>query len=536
MSTAGGDDGRSGPWRKRLWCAAGLLGIALFLGMVGRFYDQANGFTSLLLFGSKLEANQVRELESVPHYVYDDVVGYDGAFYVQLALHPLLDDPALATAIDNPQYRARRILLPWVAWLLGAGQPLWVVHVFPLLNILCWLALAVLLWRWLPPDNFQNFLRWAGVMFSHGWCASVRNSLVDGPALLLTALAVALWERNRRRGAIGTLAAAALTRETGLLAGVLLVAPPITGWRWWGRNALAGLAVGAPLALWLAYVHGRFGPAVDAGVGNFTLPFTGLAEKWASVWWNADGLDWLTASLFNLLCVTGLTLQFLFFASRWQPGEVWWRIGAVFAGLMVFLSHPVWEGYPGAATRVLLPMTLAFNLLVPRGRKWLPWLLAGNLSVVAGLAELDSPPREVVVFRGDPPSVAACRAEWGTGWYQMEWNGSRSWRWCGQRAALTVTNRSDEPVDARLTLDLWGIAPRRVKVSVNGTERGVFDVTGDAAEYQPASFRLAPGANTILFESDRPAANSLNDDPRLLNFAVSAIVLTVAPVPAAPTR
>ena len=79
--------------------------------------------------------------------------------------------------------------------------------------------------------------------------------------------------------------------------------------------------------------------------------------------------------------VAALAVQALFFVLRWRPAERWWRVGAAFAGMMFFLSTPVWEGYPGASTRVLLPMTLAFNVLVPRTGRWLPILLAGNLTV-----------------------------------------------------------------------------------------------------------------------------------------------------------
>jgi hypothetical protein len=53
--------------------------------------------------------------------------------------------------------------------------------------------------------------------------------------------------------------------------------------------------------------------------------------------------------------------------------------------MMLCLGTAVWEGFPGAATRVLLPLNLAFNLLAHRVRAGLGWLLAGNLTVFAGL-------------------------------------------------------------------------------------------------------------------------------------------------------
>jgi len=57
--------------------------------------------------------------------------------------------------------------------------------------------------------------------------------------------------------------------------------------------------------------------------------------------------------------------------------------GASYAVLMIFLGDAVWESYPSAAARVLLPMTVAFNILVPRGKWWPILLVVGNLGVLA---------------------------------------------------------------------------------------------------------------------------------------------------------
>ena len=51
----------------------------------------------------------------------------------------------LRPAVDNLAYRAQRILLPALAWLLAAGQPAWIVQVYAVLNLAGWLMLAALL-------------------------------------------------------------------------------------------------------------------------------------------------------------------------------------------------------------------------------------------------------------------------------------------------------------------------------------------------------------------------------------------------------
>ena len=114
------------PARVRL---AYLAAVALFVGCVAQFFHRDTGFTSLISIGDQLSESQVTALRNVPHYVYEKSPGYDGAYYVQLALYPNLDNPELKKAIDNLPYRARRILFSWVAWALGLGQPAWIVQI-----------------------------------------------------------------------------------------------------------------------------------------------------------------------------------------------------------------------------------------------------------------------------------------------------------------------------------------------------------------------------------------------------------------------
>ncbi len=512
----------------QLACAALILFMALALG---RFFDAHFGFTSLLSIGSRLEPEAVTALREVPHHVYDDSYGYDGAYYVQIAMHPGVDHPELPQAIDNLHYRARRIALSWIAWAAGLGRPEWIVQVFPMLNIVSWLALAWLLWRWLPPNGPENFLRWGGVLLSHGVCMSLRHSLADGPSLLLTAAAVALWEKQRGRGALGVLAAAALTKETSLLAGTLFAAPPALGWRWWTGQAVRLALLALPLAAWLAYLRYRLGPtpADAAGLNNFTYPLAGLVQKWAFMITEVRRDGWLGLHVLTMTSIVALTVQIVFLLARWRPGEVWWRVGAVFAGLGLLVSQPVWEGYPGAATRVLLPMTLAFNLLVPRGPRWWPVLLLGNLSVLAGLAELKPPVRDFFRLSGEKQLVAAVTVERGEGWHQAESNDRYSWRWARERAVLKITNRSKQPMEAQLWGRLSGITARHFGLRINGRQVWDTPLWPNAKAHHFPPITLPPGTTLVEFATDQPAVRQENGDPRELSLCVSNLVITIAP-------
>jgi hypothetical protein len=502
-----------------------LAGVALFLWCVAQFHQRDTGFSSLISIGDMLTDSKVSALRAAPHYVYEGSSGYDGAYYVQLALYPTLDNPELRQAIDNLPYRAKRILFCWVAWAAGLGQPAWIVQAHALLNVFCWLALAGVLLRWFPPTGWENLLRWTAVMFSHGLCMSVRHSLVDGPSLLLVALALRWLEEGRHRRGSVMLALAGLGKETSLLASAGLDFNWRQGRSWW-RRALTVALIAAPLLAWMLYVRIKFGPAEDPGLGNFTLPFAGYWEKLRTAWREANGAESVPLYWATLAVVFALAAQWLFFMLRWRPAERWWRVGMAFAVMLTFLSTPVWEGYPGAATRVLLPMTLAFNVLLPRGARWWPLLLIGNLTVVASGFEF-SPPNEFYVIRGDRGLRAALRVVPSTGWHGPERHLKEQWRWSRARAELRLVNKQSTPLRVVLRGEASAVTqPRQLRVSI-----GEKLLWGETVGEEPVAMRfglaLPPGETVLIFSTDRPA-EKVGTDPRDLAFRVANLEIVVS--------
>ena len=507
------------------WRIACFVAVAWFLSLIAQFFQPGTGFSSLISIGDILNGTKVTALRQVPHYVYDGSAGYDGGYYVQLALYPTLDNPELLKAIDNPPYRAKRMLCYWTAWLLGLGQPEWIVQAQALLNVGCWLALAWLLLRWFPPDSAENFLRWGGVMFSHGVCMSVRHSLVDAPSLLLVALAMRCVENGHRTRGAAVLALAGLAKETSLLAVTGVADIDWKSPRTWWRPALTAVAVAVPLFLWMGYVRSKFGPAQDPGMGNFGLPLAGLVEKWGDALRTLSVRSDSTLRWATVAVVFALTVQGLFFALRWRPAEAWWRIGAVFAGLMAFVSTPVWEGFPGAATRVLLPMTLAFNVLVPRGRKWLAVLIAGNLTVVAAYREFTPPSREFFRISGASETIKEVKVEAMGGWYGPETFKNESLRWSSGQSELRIRNASGAPVSVVVRGRAAGLDARTLRIFAG--EAMVW--SGEIGEKQSAfQFGCAvPAEGAVLrFVSDK-AGRATSTDTRKLSFNIFDLEIVV---------
>ena len=233
-------------------------------------------------------------------------------------------------------------------------------------SLAAWLLLALLLLKWFPPAGWGNFFRWGCVLFSFGMCHSLRASLVDGPSLLMIAFGLALLEWKRPWMAAAVLGLSGLGRETNVLAGTALAPHEISAGAW-GRSLARGALVLLPIAVWTWFVWRLLG-SYKGGDGNFAAPFLGYFGKWRDSFRDlAHEKPFLTAPQ-NMATLAALAVQLAFFALRRRWSEPWWRVGATYAALMAVLGASVWAGYPPAAARVLLPMTLAFNILVPEGQ------------------------------------------------------------------------------------------------------------------------------------------------------------------------
>ena len=378
-------DGLEGPRRRRRICRALAIAlVALFLASVARFYHRGTGFTSLIGLPEN-HGNELPALRAVPHYVHPGAVTYDGQFYVQLALEPLLRDPAIDRAIDVAPYRARRILFSWTAWLLGLGRPGWVLEAFALQNVLCWLILAWLLTRWLPPDSPRLFASWAACLFGFGLLWSVRFALLDGPSLVLLLCAIMAAERGRTLVSAAIVGLAGLARETNLLGAAILPLP--SGRASWLRLILAAGLIVLPLAIWLDYLWSIYRTTTFAATDQFAMPLvSAMAAGRRAVRFLANP-DTRGYGSVVLLSIAALSVQAAYLAVAPDPRSPWWRLAVLYALLMLIVDRSLWE--PGGINRFLLPLTVSFNVLLSRSSApfW-PWFAAGNLTLLPTIHRL----------------------------------------------------------------------------------------------------------------------------------------------------
>ena len=518
--------------RRWSWRFAAVYG-ALLIGFVlelGHAYDPHTGFSSLIWFGDRFAARRLPQLLEVPLYTYAEVPGYDGQFYAQLAVAKNPLDPAVARALDSPGYRARRILLPLFAHLVGLGRPAWIIQVYALSNLLCLLILAALLARWwFPPTDLQNLLRWTGTLFGSGMALSVTRSLTDGPALLAIAVGAHLVEQNRRGLGAVVLAAAGLVRETSVLCAAAF-APTTRAGRDWARAALAGLICVTPTLIWAAFLAHHYGGA--AGVHNFDLPFVSVAAKLAEIYRRCRARGFDVYARTELLAIVALATQAGFVLLRPRLDLVWWRIGAAFSALGALLGAAAWEGSPSAATRALLPLTLAFNVLAPRSRRGLALLLAGNMSVLSIVDVLNTLPVGATIFEYG----VSCR--YASGWQAPEHLGRRTWHWAAAgSASLILHNPGPQPLLARLDFQIASVVPRAV--TIHAADRQLADLTIPLSSperirktFGPLS--LPPGDTTIAFATPEAAWVEPGAAGRALTFSIYNLFVAITPAAPGP--
>jgi len=504
--------------------------ILAFLFCLLRIYDYKHlnfGYTALPKFGEQFHENSLIDLKIVKPFLHEGA-GYDGQFYSQLALRPSATGEDLEVALDNYVYRARRILFSWTAWGLGFGNPDWVLQAYGWQNGLFWLLTGLLLMKWLPPNHWQNALRFLATFFTAGFVYSFSNALLDGPSLFLIALAVYLIESRRPWIGTGILSLAGLAKETNLLAVLGL----------WGSNEKrgklsisfllkAGLAA-TPFILWFAYIllnASDYGRKLALGSGNFHLPLVGFFTTALEILKKGGETGFPATTYIQFIALGSLLAQGLYLAIRPKPENAWWRIGITYTALMAILGPAVWEGLI-AAPRVLLPMTVAFNIVFSRRTWLLPFLILANSLTFIGLnafhpqkiaERIDYSDQSPLAL--DPETGDYSAMQFTDGWYIVEGKSKRYWRWSSGDSLIDFNLPGDKKVNAIIEFQPRTISPREIALDVNGLQVWRIQSGGGYGEPQSIPLVINPGENTLRFYSPQPSER-FGKDPRDLSFSL----------------
>ena len=517
----------------------GLAAFAFLLGVYVRVWSPEYGITKLLTAGTLFEGRGIKAWRETPKYVDPYPLhrwGFDGQLYAQLALDPLLRDPQLGDAIDNPPYRARRILLSWLAWLAGLGRPFWVINVFAALNLVFWIGYAWLAARLFRPHGWAGLAGFAAVLLTCGIIECMHGSLTDFPSFVIMTAAVVIGGTG---GALA-LALAALARETCLLGFVGIAEFPLTSREALKKNLARGLIAAVPLAIWIAYVLWQFRDReIGFDGGNLERPFGGIMGTLGEFsvtavhghirWHRVLFETYKSYELHALLTIVSVVTQCAYLALSRDWGSRLWRMGAIFVPYFLCIGFLSWESH-FTITRHALPITLVFNLLLAArpGRAWLAWFLLGNCFVPFGIRYFDAhdrergPPRPAEFAVVAPPLVAQTVAvSYAEGWSPQQWSPSDTWRWGnGATSELALRSRSPESATAEFGFLTRSREPRELSVSLRGQVvwRGLITTTRQAVTL---ALRLPPGENRLTFTTTEPPTDSDDATPGSVTFMVA---------------
>lgn len=360
-----------------------LMLVAMPLKILVDSYVPGHGFLSLIHFGESFSGTRLTEVNQfVPPLQSPD--GYDGQFYAQIALHPSLDDERLVEAVDNAAYRARRIGLPALAAGLGLGRPDWVLNIYSVLNFFFWALLLGMLLRFIGLRCRRDILLFIALLWTSGTLVSCARALTDLPASVLGVAAVltpGAWLIP-----VCLLSGGALIKETSVLS--FMAAPwPIGGRARIWRVFLSAVLLIVPLLVWLVYIQRVIGGAEGAGISNFEWPLLGVLQKLSlatdNLLYDSPGRGTLLRNGFEVLGPLSLCVQAVYLFIHPRVHMPAWRLGIGFAALLMVLGPAIWAEQYGYS-RVLLPLTMAFNLVLHQhgqGRAYGAWYAAGNVGL-----------------------------------------------------------------------------------------------------------------------------------------------------------
>jgi hypothetical protein len=250
--------------------------LALILAFAGQFltvhFNYGGNWTGLFCTGSHFPVPP--ELSGEHIYIFSNSAGYDGQFYHYIAHDPFFQR-GFASYIDAPRLRYRRILVPFLAWLLSGGGGRYLHAAYIGVNLAFvflgsyWLGRCFQL-RGMHPAWGLAFLGIPGVLIS------LDRMVVDGP---LTALAAGfVWHTlaGPATALLAVLVAAPLVRETGVLLTAAAVLAALAERRW--RRAILYGATALPALAWFAFVQSHTTPA-GGGPRLLTWPFVGLYQR-----------------------------------------------------------------------------------------------------------------------------------------------------------------------------------------------------------------------------------------------------------------
>lgn len=291
--------------RNVVYLYVGLIILFYGFGLTKHIIRHENKITSLFYFGSNFSFPDIVKTEEF--YIYQGSDGYDGQFYVLIAMDPFFSK-GYGSFIDNPRYRYTRILLPFLSYIFALGQTSLIPCTYVLIN-LAGLALGCF--------YFTRILRFYGAntfylliyAISLGMYIAIKRMLPDALSINLMVIAIYYHLVRNNRGFLISITLSILAKETMALVPIAFFLSAVWREKKIPISSLAHLIPPVLLLVWVTIVCMKFRTFPPAGtMGSLTLPFLGISSRvWLLI--NAFPANWL--DLLNVLMIASLVVYSL---------------------------------------------------------------------------------------------------------------------------------------------------------------------------------------------------------------------------------
>lgn len=285
----------------RIYFYALLILVSYSFGLIKHVAKHENKITSLFYLGSRFTRPAIVEAQNP--YVYPDSDGYDGQFYLLIAMDPFFFG-GFASFIPSPNYFYTRILLPAVAHVTAFGQLTLVPYTYVLLNLLGLTGGCYFFWRIIRfyGANDAYILLYA---ISLGMYIAIERMLPDALAVNLLAAAIYCHLTGNRKGLLISLTLSVLAKEIMVLLPIAFLASAVWQEKKVTLSSLAYLIPVFALLLWQGIIRLAIGLAVPPAV-SLTLPFLGIMKRVLLL------MEFWPGSLIELVNILSLTLLALY--------------------------------------------------------------------------------------------------------------------------------------------------------------------------------------------------------------------------------
>jgi hypothetical protein len=314
--------------------------------------------------GHYFRTDSVLTAQGIPFRSGPSLHGYDGQWFLAQAYDPLLLTD-VASTFDDPRYRAGRMLLPALGWLLAAGQPAVIPHALLAVEVLAVGLGCAACARILAGHGGS---RWwgAGFVAVPGVVVGVAFGTAEPLGLALAALGLSLTLDRWYPWAGLAFAGAMLTKETyapyALIAAVYLAASGYLHRGQWLRPLVWVVGPGAVgLAGWWWYARLVLPPSHGPDpLRVLGIPLRGWADVFGGMVAGDHPADW-RGTLVLVGCF-GLVVTALVLALR-RPLRLL-SVTAHAWGWYGLMIAPVLLERGGSAHRALAPSVLAAGMFV----------------------------------------------------------------------------------------------------------------------------------------------------------------------------